>query len=57
MWRIVVNENLNETLINIQTTWSIDDLADAHDALDYIECRSQEADDNAERESKRGRRH
>lgn len=42
--RIAVSEYYSDPLHVIQTQWSIDDAADAHDALNYMEMLQHEAD-------------
>jgi len=33
----VTSKNYRASLVEVQTRWSIDDVADAHEALDYFE--------------------
>ena len=38
MWRLVLAEHITDSLDTILNRWSIDDAADAHDALDYLDA-------------------
>jgi hypothetical protein len=38
IWRVLTSEHLTVTLTELKTTWSLLDLADAHDALDTLEA-------------------
>lgn len=42
MWRLVASEYIPDSYVDIKTKWTIDDAADAHDMLDYIEALNSE---------------
>lgn len=43
MWRVIVHERAPATLQEMETHWSIEDLASAHLALDVVDALEREA--------------
>jgi hypothetical protein len=39
----VASEYIPDSLVDIKTKWSIDDAADAHDVLDYLDALHEES--------------
>jgi hypothetical protein len=37
IWRIITSDKMTVSLTELKTTWSLEDLADAHDSLDLLE--------------------
>lgn len=55
LWRLVVNEPQIATLTELQTTWSLLDVAKANDALEAIaEARELQAREHERRMKERG---
>lgn len=43
MWRVVMSKRVTVSLAEIETAWSIDDLADANDLLDCYDIAESKA--------------
>lgn len=50
IWRVLTAECLSVTLTELKTTWTLLDLADAHDALDLIDQLNHKARTVAEQQ-------
>jgi hypothetical protein len=37
IWRVATHPRIKDSLVTIQTEWSLDDLLNAHDVLDALE--------------------
>lgn len=37
IWRVLTAEKLTVSMADLHTTWSLEDLADAHDVLDLLD--------------------
>ncbi len=46
-WRIVTSDHISDGLIDVQSQYSVEDIYDAHEALDVIEALTKEAHDKA----------
>lgn len=42
VWRLVLSESISDSLVQILNEWTLDQAADAHDALNYMECLAHE---------------
>lgn len=43
MWRIALSEHISDSLQTILNQWTLDEIMDAHDALDYLDALIEEA--------------
>jgi len=43
VWRLVLSEHINDSLPTILNDWTLDQAADAHEALDYLDALLEEA--------------
>jgi len=43
VWRIALSEHISDPLQTILTQWTLDDMMDAHDALDYLDALAEES--------------
>lgn len=50
-WRLATSEHLKDGLVTIQCQYTVDDIYDAHEALDVIEALTKEAQDKAKAEA------
>ncbi len=51
IWRLVLAENLKDGLVDIQRHYSVEDVYDAHEALDILEALNKESSDKAKQEA------
>ena len=51
IWRLVVSDRIQDGLIAIQSQYTVEDIYDAHEALDVIEALEKEAREKAKEES------
>lgn len=56
MWRLITDPRMTVTLAEIETYWSIDDVADARMALDFRDALDAKAKKAADRRAKARRR-
>lgn len=57
MWRLITDPRMTVTLAEIETHWSLDDVADARMALDFRDALEAKARQAAEKRAKaRGRK-
>lgn len=53
IWRVLTSDKLHVTLTELKTSWSLLDLAEAHDALDVLDSLNRVAKKRAEVEAER----
>lgn len=56
IWRLILHEKMNVTLLELDTHWTVADVVEAHEVLDIHEALEGEHIEKAKLEAQKGRK-